>query len=71
MITLEIQAENRFDGIYANEPIYYGLLASALTFVVVSLLTRPTAAAVITGWNARVAGQSDAEGADLEQVAGH
>lgn len=70
MITLEIQAENRFDGIYANEPIYYGLLASALTFVVVSLLTRPTAAGVITGWNARVAGQGDAEGADLEQVAG-
>ncbi|EMQ97823.1 sodium:solute symporter [Paeniglutamicibacter gangotriensis] len=69
MIVLEIQAEQRFDGIYANEPIYFGLIASALTFVLVSLLTRATAPAVITRWNARVAGQGDTEGADLNEIA--
>jgi SSS family solute:Na+ symporter len=70
MIVLEIQAEQRFDGIYANEPIYFGLIASALTFIVVSLITRPTSAAVITRWNARVAGHADAEGAEITEVAG-
>ena len=29
MIVLEINAEVPLDGIYANEPIYYGLIASA------------------------------------------
>ncbi|MGP9726922.1 sodium:solute symporter [Glutamicibacter sp. 287] len=57
MIILEIQAEEKFAGVYANEPIYYGLIASALTFVIVSLLTRPTSAQVIEHWNQRVAGK--------------
>ncbi|HEV7626401.1 MAG TPA: sodium:solute symporter [Streptomyces sp.] len=48
-------------GILANEPIYYGLLASLLTHVVVSLLTRPTDPAVLAAWRARLAGESQPE----------
>ncbi len=57
MIVLEIQAENKFDGVYANEPIYYGLIASAVAFIVVSLLTKSTDRQVIEHWNLRVAGK--------------
>lgn len=34
-------------GILANEPVYYGLLASLAAYVIVSLATRPTDAAVL------------------------
>ncbi|MFJ8658787.1 sodium:solute symporter [Streptomyces sp. NPDC093795] len=44
-------------GILANEPVYYGLLASLATYVIVSLATRPTDAAVLAHWRARLAGQ--------------
>ncbi|MDQ2764667.1 MAG: sodium:solute symporter [Pseudomonadota bacterium] len=44
------------DGIFANEPIYYGLAASLATFVIVSLLTPRTSAAVRDAWDKRVAG---------------
>ncbi|AUZ86672.1 sodium:solute symporter [Arthrobacter agilis] len=57
MAYLEITAENQYDGIYANEPIYFGLAASALVYVVVSFLTRPTAPEVMDAWDRRVAGQ--------------
>ncbi|MEG2577464.1 MAG: sodium:solute symporter [Glutamicibacter sp.] len=57
MIILEIQAENKFDGVYANEPIYYGLIASAAAFIAVSLLTKSTDRQVIEHWNLRVAGK--------------
>ncbi|BBE21729.1 sodium:solute symporter [Arthrobacter sp. MN05-02] len=57
MAYLEITAENQYDGIYANEPIYYGLAVSALVYVVVSFLTRPTAPEVMEAWDRRVAGQ--------------
>ncbi|MHA7181478.1 sodium:solute symporter family protein [Arthrobacter sp. MDB2-24] len=57
MAYLEITAENQYDGIYANEPIYYGLAVSALVYVAVSLLTRPTAPEVMEAWDRRVAGQ--------------
>lgn len=43
-------------GILANEPIYYGLLASLAVHVVVSLLTKPTDAAVLAAWRRRLAG---------------
>lgn len=66
MITLEIQAKNRFDGVYANEPIYFGLVASLLVYVAVSLLTRPTERHVIDHWNDRIAGRIDTEGATFE-----
>jgi SSS family solute:Na+ symporter len=45
-------------GILANEPVYYGLLASLVTYVTVSLATRPTDAAVLAVWRARLAGES-------------
>ncbi|MEU6929242.1 sodium:solute symporter [Streptomyces sp. 2RAF24] len=44
-------------GILANEPVYYGLLASLAVYVIVSLATRPTDAAVLANWRARLAGQ--------------
>ncbi len=70
MTILEIQAENKFDGVYANEPIYYGLIASAVAFIVVSLLTKSTDRQVIEQWNLRVAGKTQdtpasAAGADF------
>lgn len=56
MIVLEANAKNQYDGIYANEPIYYGLIAALAAYVAVSLLSRPTDPAVMAAWNRRVAG---------------
>ncbi|WP_329387427.1 sodium:solute symporter [Streptomyces sp. NBC_01716] len=55
-------------GILANEPIYYGLLSSLALYLVVSLLTKPTDAAVLAAWRRRLAaeggeGAEDADGA--------
>lgn len=61
MIVLEINAEKPLDGVYANEPIYFGLLASAVVFVIVSLLSKPTDPAVMKAWTDRVAGTRGAE----------
>ncbi|MFE3552725.1 sodium:solute symporter [Streptomyces kronopolitis] len=47
-------------GVLANEPIYYGLLASLVAYVAVSLATRPTDQAVLTVWRERLAGRADA-----------
>ncbi|MFF9115506.1 sodium:solute symporter [Streptomyces massasporeus] len=44
-------------GILANEPVYYGLLASLAAYVVVSLATPATDAAVLTAWRDRLAGR--------------
>ncbi|AWI28883.1 sodium:solute symporter [Streptomyces sp. ICN441] len=44
-------------GILANEPIYYGLLASLVTYVVVSLATKPTDEAILADWRERLAGR--------------
>lgn len=44
-------------GILANEPVYYGLLASLAVYVVVSLATKPTDAAVLAAWRERLAGR--------------
>ncbi|MDN6246464.1 MAG: sodium:solute symporter, partial [Corynebacterium casei] len=61
---LEIQAENRFDGVFANEPIYVGLILSAIVYIVVSLATKPTDPEVLAAWIKRTK-----EGApSLEQV---
>jgi SSS family solute:Na+ symporter len=43
-------------GVLANAPIYLGLASSALVYVVVSLLSRPTHAGVLRQWNERLAG---------------
>ena len=45
------------DGLLANEPIYYGLLASLIAYVAVSLVTRPTDEAVLRMWRSRLAGK--------------
>ena len=69
MIILEINAEVPLDGIYANEPIYCGLLASAAVYVAASLLTHPTDPAVMRAWHRRVASQEQ-EGTPEEVLAG-
>ncbi|GGC89396.1 sodium:solute symporter [Tersicoccus solisilvae] len=63
MIVLEINAAAPLDGVYANEPIYYGLIASALSYVVVSLVTPRTPDAILATWDERRAGRGyfDAE----------
>ncbi|MGW3285581.1 sodium:solute symporter [Streptomyces sp. NPDC001002] len=45
------------DGLLANEPIYYGLLAGLVSYVAVSLLTKPTEASVVQAWHRRLAGE--------------
>ncbi|MGV9280992.1 sodium:solute symporter [Streptomyces sp. NPDC003730] len=45
-------------GILANEPVYYGLLASLVVYVAVSLATRPTDEAILTAWRERIAGRA-------------
>ncbi|MFH8494370.1 sodium:solute symporter [Streptomyces coeruleorubidus] len=45
-------------GILANEPVYYGLLASLAAYLAVSLATPATDAAVLAAWRERLAGQS-------------
>ncbi|AGS69740.1 sodium:solute symporter [Streptomyces collinus] len=45
-------------GILANEPVYYGLLASLAAYVAVSLATRPTDEAVLATWRERLAGRT-------------
>ncbi|KMS71441.1 sodium:solute symporter [Streptomyces viridochromogenes] len=45
-------------GILANEPVYYGLLSSLAAYVAVSLMTRPTDAAVLAAWRERLAGRA-------------
>ncbi|MFG2285226.1 sodium:solute symporter [Streptomyces sp. NPDC048595] len=45
-------------GVLANEPIYYGLIASLVAYVAVSLATRPTDAAVLAAWRERLAGRT-------------
>jgi SSS family solute:Na+ symporter len=44
-------------GVLANEPIYYGLGISLVAYIVVSLATRPTDAAVLDAWRRRLAGE--------------
>jgi SSS family solute:Na+ symporter len=48
-------------GILANQPVYYGLLASLAAYVVVSLATPPTDAAVLAHWRERLAGRGGEE----------
>ncbi|MFE9605859.1 sodium:solute symporter [Streptomyces hokutonensis] len=57
-------------GILANEPVYYGLLASLVVYVAVSLATPATDAAVLAAWRERLAGRGAPELAS-EPVAAH
>ncbi|MFI8346612.1 sodium:solute symporter [Streptomyces sp. NPDC085596] len=45
-------------GILANEPVYYGLLASLAAYIAVSLATKPTDERVLAVWRDRLAGRS-------------
>ncbi|MEU9052945.1 MULTISPECIES: sodium:solute symporter [unclassified Streptomyces] len=45
-------------GILANEPVYYGLLSSLAAYIAVSLMTKPTDAAVLAAWRERLAGRA-------------
>jgi SSS family solute:Na+ symporter len=45
-------------GILANEPVYYGLLASLAAYLVVSFATPATDATVLAAWRERLAGRS-------------
>lgn len=46
--------------VLANEPIYYGLGASLLAYVVASLLTPRTSPEVLRVWDDRLAGKEEA-----------
>lgn len=66
LVTMAVYADKLGDtlsGILANEPIYYGLGASLVTFLVVSLATKPVRPEVREEWDARVNGRALAEGA--------
>jgi SSS family solute:Na+ symporter len=52
-------------GVAANEPIYYGLAASLIAYVVGSLLSSRTPANVLQVWDDRLAGR---EAAAAEKV---
>ena len=52
--------------VLANEPIYYGLAASLIAYVVGSLVTKRTPAEVLEVWDARLAGRDTA---DTDRVA--
>lgn len=56
------------DGVYANEPIYYGLAASLICYVVVSLLTPATPAAIRAAWDRRVAGTEEVPVEDVPET---
>jgi SSS family solute:Na+ symporter len=51
--------------VLANEPIYYGLAASLVAYVVGSLLTPPTPANVLAVWDDRLAGRDIAVAARI------
>jgi SSS family solute:Na+ symporter len=53
------------DGMAANSPIYFGLGASLVAYVVGSLLTPPTAEATLTAWTARLRGLSTEDAAGV------
>ncbi len=48
--------------VLANEPIYYGLGASLIVYVIASLLTPRTSPEVLAVWDDRLAGRDEAEG---------
>lgn len=56
------------DGVYANEPIYFGLAASLVVYVVVSLLTPPTPAHIRKVWDDRLEAAATDSNPDEDQV---
>ena len=49
--------------VLANEPNHYGLGASLVVYVIVSLMTPRTAPEVLAEWDRRLAGEVEAKGA--------
>ena len=47
--------------VLANEPIYYGLGASLVVYVIASVLTPRTSPEVLQIWDDRLAGKDDAK----------
>lgn len=54
------------DGIYANEPIYFGLVSSLVVYIVVSLMTAETPAAIRKLWDDRLAAAATDSNPDEE-----
>lgn len=54
-----------FTNVLANEPIYFGLLSSLVTYVVVSLISKPTPTEVLNTWQDRLSGREIAISDDL------
>ncbi|WP_269938110.1 sodium:solute symporter [Arthrobacter sp. HY1533] len=54
------------DGIYANEPIYFGLVPSLVVYIVVSLMTAETPAAIRKLWDDRLAAAATDSNPDEE-----
>jgi SSS family solute:Na+ symporter len=69
MIFLEVNAENQYEGIYSNWPIYIGLGASAVVYWVVSVASRQTDPAVMAAWEDRVAGNVPDDDAPAAETA--
>lgn len=61
MGVLEVRAEERFDGVFANEPIYVGLALSLIAYIAASLLSQPTHPAVLENWKRRASGATGSE----------
>ncbi len=57
------------DGIYANEPIYFGLVSSLIVYIVVSLLTPPTPSHIRKAWDDRLAAAATDSNPDEEAPA--
>lgn len=55
---LVVVASMVIEGLDASSPIFYGLAASLVTYLAVSLATPPTPADVLDRWTRRLAGQS-------------
>lgn len=51
-------------GLFSNEPIIYGMTSNLVVFVVVSLLTKRTAADTLRAWERRLAGDAAASSSD-------
>jgi SSS family solute:Na+ symporter len=54
--------------VLANEPIYYGLAASLIAYVVGSLLTPRTPANILAVWDDRLSGRDVAEVGTLDEA---
>jgi SSS family solute:Na+ symporter len=58
------------EGLDANEPIFYGLGASLVAYLLVSALTPRTPANVLEAWSRRLAGEGGTPADDELTVAG-